>query len=184
MTNGIENVIRCAQQCMDQELSNAQTQDVKRLLRGRTVDRVGIEGFDDDEFNFSDVDGTANIQFHDVYEGRFGNFLEALAMLGYTYTVHSAFEVPPIVKVTNRSQEPVQPVVGEEMVEDVATALDLQPEVSEQVAQDAIQLILTRAREFPREGMDVDAEFIVTHALEDAGVGREERLAIVDDVFR
>lgn len=59
------------------------------------------------------------------------------------------------------------------------------PEVTDTERRDAIGLINSRSREFQEDPHmeDVTAEFVVDHSLEDAGVPREERLAIVEELF-
>lgn len=76
-------------------------------------------------------------------------------------------------------------IVDEQTIEAVDQRLEADGKTDDQTRRDAVHLIRTRAEDYetdPDMG-DVGPKFIVEHALEDAGVHREVRMAVRDELF-
>lgn len=70
----------------------------------------------------------------------------------------------------------------DDTIDSIDTALRASGKVTEAQRRDALQLIRSRSRKYPDDPYmsDVSARFVVGHALEDAGIHRDERLDIVE----
>lgn len=82
----------------------------------------------------------------------------------------------------DESEVPSEPpeTYGIEQVEELWDLLKESGEVDREMARDVVDIYLRR-RADPSE--EDDEEFLIEHALEDAGVPREDRIAIVDEMF-
>lgn len=75
-------------------------------------------------------------------------------------------------------------IVSEETIDRVESYLKGSGKISTEQRNEAIDLLKQRSKEWDDDlRMSADPDFIVYHALEDAGVPREERLAVTTDLF-
>lgn len=81
---------------MTRDIGVDEMQQIEQMFR--------LVGFDESEYSVRHTGDSAMIQFEDLHEGRFGEFLELLADECYSFEVDSGFEIPPQVEVVNRSE--------------------------------------------------------------------------------